>query len=158
EPSTRDDASTPNNASGAESPVPSPQSLSNALLFQQAHKLTWCLQPEQALRNVRLLGELRDLAEHRQILIRYLERRRHDQEEELHWLLVDRLEVHTFALSAKRHPQFVDHERPAVWNRYAPTDARGAEVLSALEHLEQHPLGLFVELEETDHFLEDLVF
>jgi hypothetical protein len=83
---------------------------------------------------------------------------RDDQEEELHRLVVDGLEIETARLAAERDTEAVHHEGAAVRNRNAAADPGGAEVLSALEHLEEHPLGLVIELEEGDEFLEDLIF
>ena len=60
-------------------------------------------------------------------------------------------------LAAERHAQLVHHERAAVRNRDAAADAGRAEVLAPLEHLEQHPLGLLVELEQADQLPQDVV-
>jgi hypothetical protein len=60
-------------------------------------------------------------------------------------------------LAAERDAELVDHERAAVRDGDAAADARRAEVLAALEHLEEHPLVLLAELEQPDEFLEDVV-
>jgi hypothetical protein len=60
-------------------------------------------------------------------------------------------------LAAEGDAQLVHHERAAVGDGDAAADAGRAEVLAPLEHLEQHPLGLLVELEEPDQLLEDVV-
>ena len=80
-----------------------------------------------------------------------------DEEEEPHRLLVDGAEVHALRLPSEGDAELVDDERAAVGNGDAPPDARGAEVLATLQHLEEHPLGLLVELEQPDHLLEDVV-
>src|SRR4051812_46718315 len=88
----------------------------DALLLQQFEELRGLREREKALRHVWLLRELRDLAEHREVLVGYLERRRDDEEEEVHWLLIDRLEVHPTCLTSEGDAELVHHERPAVRN------------------------------------------
>ncbi len=112
---------------------------------------------EQSLRHIRLLAELRDLAEHRQILIRHFEWGSHDQKEEIHRLLVYRAKVEPVTLSPKCHLQLAHDERPAMGNRDCPANSGGAEVFAALEHLEEHALGLVIELEEPDELFKDLI-
>ena len=43
-------------------------------------------------------------------------------------------------------------------NRDAPADPRRAEVLAALQHLEQHPIRLLVQLQQRNQLLQNLVF
>ena len=92
-----------------------------------------------------------------EVLVRYLERRRDDEEEKVHRLLVDCLEVEAPALSTERDAELVDHQRAAMRNCDPAADSRRAEVLPPLEHLEEHPLGFFIEPEESDELLEDVV-
>src|SRR5215471_10530394 len=75
----------------------------------------------------------------------------------MHRLLVDRLEVDALPLASERDAQLVDDERPAVRDRDAAADARRAEILSPLEHLEQHAFGLLVELEQRDQLAQNVV-
>src|SRR5690606_17668292 len=53
--------------------------------------------------------------------------------------------------------QLVDHQRAAVGNRYAATDAGRAQVLPPLEHLVQDALALVVEGEQADELFQDLI-
>jgi hypothetical protein len=71
--------------------------------------------------------------------------------------LVDGLEVDALALPAERDAELVHDERPAVRDGDAAADPGGAEVLAPLEHLEEHPLALLVQLEERDQLLEHVV-
>src|SRR5215217_5543284 len=73
-------------------------------------------------------------------------------------LLVDCLEVHTVSLAAKGHAELVHHQRSAVWNRDAAADTGGSQVLSPLEHLEQHALGFLIEAQKADELAENVVF
>src|SRR5205085_7601768 len=77
--------------------------------------------------------------------------------EEVHRLFVDRLEIDAVLLPAKCHAQLVDDERAAVGDGDAAADARRSEILTPLEHFEQHALGLLVELEESDQLLQNVV-
>src|SRR5262249_24366602 len=95
-------------------------------------------QLEQPRGYIRLLAELRDLPEDREILIRDLERRRDDEEKEIDRLLVDRLEVDSLFATAEGDAQLVHDERAGMGNRDPAADSCRAEVLAPLEHLEQH--------------------
>src|SRR5258708_2164086 len=110
--------------------------LSDGLFFEQLYELTRLGDFQEPLRHVGLLAELRDLAQHRQILIRHLERGSDDQKKEVDRLFVDRLEVDAAFLSPKGDAQLVDDERPAVGNRDPASDARRPKILPTLEHLE----------------------
>src|SRR5215208_4922222 len=114
-----------------------PSSTSELLLLQHRHELARLGDLHQALRDVGLLAELGDLAEDGEVLVGDLEGRGDDEEVEVDRLLVDRLEVHALALSAERDAQLVDDERAAVRDRDPSADACRAEVLPALQHLEQ---------------------
>src|SRR5689334_20596599 len=96
----------------------------DAFLFEESHKLRRLSQTEQSIRDVGLLGELSNLAEHREILIRYLERRRDDEEEKVHRLLIDGLEVQACAFSSERNPELVHHQRAAMRDRDSAADTR----------------------------------
>ena len=103
------------------------------------------------------LAELRDFAEHRQVLVRDLERRRDDQEEKENRLLVDRLEIDALTLSSERDAELRHDERAAVGNRDPATDAGRSEILAPLQHLEQHSFRLVIETKEADQLLEDFI-
>ena len=75
----------------------------------------------------------------------------------MHRLAVHRLEVEPILLAAERHPQFADHERTAMRNGDAASDAGGAEVLPALQHLEEHLLVLLVQREQPDELFENVI-
>src|SRR5687767_7312518 len=129
----------------------------DALFLQQRQELVGPVDREQSARHLRILAELRDLAEHRQILIRDLERRRDDQEDEVDRLLVDRLEVDALLLAPESHPELLNDEGATVRNRDPAADAGGPEVLAPLQHLVQHAFRLLVQLQKADQFLEDIV-
>ncbi len=129
----------------------------DSLLFEQCHELRRLGNLEQATRYIILLTELRDLAEDREVLVGYLERRSNDQEEEIDGFVVNGSEVDALFLATEGHAQAVDDERAAMRDRDATANPGRSEILSPLQHLEQHPLGLFVELEQPDQFLQDLV-
>src|SRR5437899_3143332 len=73
---------------------------SDVLVFQQLQELLRRSDPGQLPRHVGLLGELSDLAEHGQVLVRDLEGRSDDQEEVIDRLAVDRVEVDPLELPA----------------------------------------------------------
>ncbi len=72
-------------------------------------------------------------------------------------LIVDGVEVDPLLLAAEGDPEPVDHQGAAVGDGDASPDARGAQVLPALQHLEQDALALLVQLEQGDQLLQDPV-
>src|SRR5689334_12324139 len=102
--------------------------------LKQSHEFSGLFQSEKPIRNIGLLGELGNLAENRQVLIRDFERRSDDQEKEVDRFLVDRLEVESTRFATKSYAQLVDDQRAAVRNRYSTANASGAEVFAPLEH------------------------
>ena len=119
----------------------------DVLFFEQIEEFGRGLELGEAIGHVRLLGELGDLAEDGEVLVRHFEWRGDDQEEIVHRLVVDGLEVDPFEPAAEGAAQPIHHQRAAVGDRDALPDARRSEGLAALEHLEQHPLGLLIEME-----------
>ena len=90
--------------------------------FQQPQEFPRLLELRQPLRDVRLLGELRDLAQDREILVRYFEGRSDDQEQVVNRPVVDGFEVDPVRLSAKRDPKPGHDQRPAVGDGDAAAD------------------------------------
>src|SRR2546422_8216993 len=80
--------------------------------------------------------ELRDLPEDRQILVGNLQGRGHDQEEVVHRLAVDRIEVDAIELAAEGDPQAVHGPRATMRNRDILADPRRTQRLAALQHLQ----------------------
>src|SRR5437016_2014882 len=134
------------------------QRLSDVLILQQLQKVLSRPHHRQLPRHIRLLRELRDLAEHGQVLVGDLQRRGHDQEEVLHRLAVDRIEVDAVELAAERYAQAVHGERATVRNRDILTDARRPERLATLQHLHEGLLGLVIQLEQAHELFQDVVF
>src|SRR5690606_37263503 len=129
----------------------------SGLFGDEVQELVRRLELLEPLGNIGLLGELRDLAQDREVLVADLQGGRHDEEEAVHRLPIDRLELHPLRLAPERHAQPVHHERTAVRDRDPPADARRAEVFPPLEHLEQDALDLLVQPQELDQLLEDVV-
>ncbi len=42
-------------------------------------------------------------------------------------------------------------------NGYSAADSRGSQILTALQHLEEHSFGLLVQPQKADELLEDLI-
>src|SRR4029077_20465265 len=89
----------------------------NVLVLEELQKLRRRADPGELLGHIRLLRKLGDLAEHRQVLVGDLERGGDDQEEVVHGLAVDRVEIDAVELATERHTQPVDGECTAVGNR-----------------------------------------
>ncbi len=66
--------------------------MSAGSLVEQPEELIGLFESSEQRRNVFLFGELCDFAEYRKVLIRHFEGWRNDQEEVVHWLVIDRLE------------------------------------------------------------------
>src|SRR5882762_7499809 len=124
--------------------------VSDVLFFQQVEEFGGGLELGEPVGHVRFLRELGDLAEHGQVLVRDFEWRGDDQEEVVHRLVVDRLEVDPLESAAEGAAQAVYDEGAAVWDRDALAKPRRTQGLTTLQHLEQHPLGLLVEVEQLD--------
>jgi len=90
-------------------------------------------------------------------LIRDLQRGGNDQKEVIDGLIVDGFEIDSRAAATKRAPQARDHERAAMGNRDMLSDAGRPQRLASLQHLEQHSLRLFIELEQPDQLFEHRV-
>jgi hypothetical protein len=92
----------------------------------------------EAPRDVGVLGELRELAEHRQVLVADLEGRRHDEEEVVDGLVVDGVVVDAGRLAAERDAQPVDDEGAAVgmaMPRPMPVEPRFSRRFSILNRM-----------------------
>src|SRR5688572_2891544 len=105
------------------------------------------VEPRQVLR---VLAELRDLAEDGQILIRDLDRGGYDQEQVMHRLVVHRAERQALLLASIDDSQPVDDERAAVGDRHALSDSGGSEVLPLLEQTVEL-FGLLADAQQVDH-------
>ena len=75
----------------------------------------------------------------------------------LHGLVVDGPEIHALRFPPERHLEPVDDQGTAVGNRDAATDTGRPEILTPLQHLEQHGFRLLVQMQQPDQFLEDIV-
>jgi hypothetical protein len=127
------------------------------LLLQQAKQVVGGLERVQTVGDIRLFGQLSDLAEHRQVLIGDLERRRHDQKEVEYRLSVYCLEVGAFRQVAESKTQAAHHQRPTVGDGYPPAHAGRAQVLPSLQHAEEGTRGVCVNPEQIDQLREDLI-
>src|SRR5437764_7100634 len=129
----------------------------DVLLLEQLQKLLRRADLGELVGHIRFLRKLGDLAEDGEILVGDFERGGDDQEKVVHRFAVDGVEIDAGELAAERDPQPVDGERAAVGNRDVVADPRRAERLAPLQHLHERLLGLLVEAEETDQFLQDVV-
>src|SRR5207247_10605264 len=84
---------------GPPHPATSLEGLLDILLFEEFQKLPRPLQLRKPVRHVGFFGELGDFSENGQVLIRHLERRRHDQEEVMHRLAGDPAEIDALELA-----------------------------------------------------------
>src|SRR5437870_5468009 len=109
----------------------------NVLVFEQLQKLRRRADPGELLGHIGLLRKLGDLAEHRQVLVGDLERGGDDQEEGVHGLAVDRVEIDAVELATERHTQPVHRQCAAVGDRDVVADPRRAERLAPLQHLHE---------------------
>src|SRR2546425_2626735 len=130
----------------------------DVLILQQLEEFLRSTDYRKFPGHIRLLRELRDLAEHRQVLVGHLQRGGDDQEEIVDRLAVDRVEVDAIELSAERDAQPVHGQRTTVRDGDVLADAGRPERLPALQHLHQGLLGLVVQLEQAHELLQDIVF
>ena len=106
----------------------------------QGQELLRRLDSGQPLGRFRRAAQLRDVPQHGQILVGYLEGRRDDQEEVVHRVVVDRLEIDPRRFPAEGDAEPADDQRPSVRDRDPPADACRSEVLPPFQHLEQDAL------------------
>jgi hypothetical protein len=129
----------------------------HSLLSQEPEEVVRRLESGEPLRYVGVFGELRDLAQDREILIRDLEGRGHDQKEIENRAVVDSLVLHALPVVSVGQADPVDDQGAAMGNRDSPAHAGRAQRLAALEHPEQRVGRTLVEAQQADELREDLV-